>query len=207
MHLPEGKHLIIDSKVSLTAFERFYREEDENDRLKHLKAHIESLRSHVRGLSKKNYQQLYEINSPDYLLLFVPLEPAFSLAIQEDQQLFLDALEKNVVLVSTSTLLATMRTVSYIWRQEKQKRSVLDIARQSGLLYDRFVGFVKTLEQIGLRLDQAQDAYQDAMIKLKTGKRPGTTLIGRAQKIVELGAKATKQLPKEILEEVFEEEE
>jgi DNA recombination protein RmuC len=206
VNLPEGKHLIIDSKVSLTAFERFFREEEEATRKKHLKAHIESVRSHIKGLSGKNYQQLYEINSPDYLLLFVPLEPAFSLALQEDHQLFLDALERNVVLVSSSTLLATMRTVSYIWRQEKQKKSVLDIARQSGLLYDRFVAFVDDLRMIGQRLDQAQDSYQDAMQKLKTGKKYGSTLIGRAQKIKELGAKASKSLPKDLIEEVLEEE-
>ncbi|MBR9923105.1 MAG: DNA recombination protein RmuC [Bacteroidetes bacterium] len=204
VNLPEGKHLIIDSKVSLTAFERFFQEEDDANRIKHLKSHIDSVRQHIKGLSEKNYQQLYQINSPDYLLLFVPLEPAFTLAIQEDHKLFLDALDRNVVLVSTSTLLATMRTVSYIWRQEKQKRSVLEIARQSGLLYDRFVAFVDDLQSVGTRLDQAHASWQGAMQKLTTAKRRGDTLIGRAQKIVELGAKASKHLPKDLIEEALE---
>ncbi|MCB0705157.1 MAG: DNA recombination protein RmuC [Saprospiraceae bacterium] len=204
VNLPEGKHLILDSKVSLTAFERYFNEEEPLLKAKHLKGHIDSVRQHIKGLSDKNYQQLYQINSPDYLLLFIPLESAFTLALHEDNKLFLDALERNIVLVSTSTLLATMRTVSYIWRQEKQKRSVLEIARQSGLLYDRFVTFVDDLKLVGSRLDQAHIAYEGAMHKLTAGKRFGDTLVGRAQKIVELGAKASKHLPKDLIEDALE---
>ncbi len=200
IHLPDNKHLIIDSKVSLVAYEKYFNEQNEAQKLIFLKEHITSLRKHIKDLHSKNYQQLYQINSPDYLLLFVPIEPAFSLATQKDQQLFLDALDKNIVLVTTSTLLATMRTVSYIWKQEKQKKSVLEIARQSGMLYDKFVNFVEDLKSIGVRLDHAQNAYQDAMNKLVDSKKFGDTLVGRAEKIKELGARTNKSLPKELLE-------
>lgn len=195
IHLPDDKHLIIDAKVSLTAYEQFFNADSPDDQRKFLKAHIDSIRNHIKGLSGKNYQQLYNINSPDYLLLFVPIEPAFAVALKEDQRLFLDALDQNIVIVTTTTLLATMRTVAYIWKQEKQKRSVLEIARQSGLLYDRLCAFVDDLKDIGARLSQAQDSWQGAMNKLSDAKRPGDTLIGRAEKIKELGAKTSRQLP------------
>ncbi len=160
---------------------------------------MDSIRRHIRDLSQKNYQQLYQIQSPDYLLLFVPIEPAFSVAVQQDHQLFLDALDRNIVLVTTSTLLATMRTVAFIWKQEKQKQSVQEIARQSGLLYDKFCLFIEDLRSIGQRIDQARGAYDDALRKLSEGKRYGDTLIGRAEKIRELGASASRQLPPELL--------
>lgn len=204
INLPDNKHLIIDCKVSLTAYERFFQASRDEKRKKYLKQHIDSLRTHIRDLSSKNYQQLYQINSPDYLLLFVPIEPAFGIAIQEDSGLFNEALDQNIVIVTTSTLLATMRTVSYIWKQEKQKRNVLEIARQSGLLYDRFVSFVDDLKAVGLRLDSAQGAYQDAMRKLTEGKKFGDTLVGRAERIRELGAKASKTLPPELLDTLDE---
>ncbi len=200
IQLPENKQVIIDSKVSLTAYEQFFNSEDSTLKPRFLKAHIESMKNHIRGLSEKNYAGLYQINSPDYVIMFVPIEPALSVALQEDSKLFTDALERNVVIVSVSTLLATMRTVSFIWKQENQKRNVLEIARQSGMLYDKFVAFVDDLKQIGQRLDMAQNAYHDAMNKLNDSKKYGDTLIGRSEKIRELGAKATKQLPKELLE-------
>lgn len=200
INLPEKKQLIIDSKVSLKAYDQFCQEEEDKAAKKHLKAHLDSIRQHIKGLSKKNYQELYEINSPDYLLLFVPIEPAFTLAIQEDQLLFLDALEKNIVIVSPSTLLATMRTVSFIWKQEKQKNSVIEIARQSGMLYDKFCNFVDDLKTIGQRLDQANGAYASAMNKLVDSKKFGDTLIGRAERIKALGARTTKHLPDDLLE-------
>ncbi|MCB0631339.1 MAG: DNA recombination protein RmuC [Saprospiraceae bacterium] len=200
INLPDDKHLIIDCKVSLTAYERFFQASKDEKRKKYLKQHIDSLRSHIKDLSSKNYQQLYQINAPDYLLLFVPIEPAFGLALQQDSNLFNEALDQNIVIVTTSTLLATMRTVSYIWKQEKQKRNVLEIARQSGLLYDRFVSFVDDLKAVGLRLDTAQSAYHDAMRKLSEGKKFGDTLVGRAERIRELGAKASKSLPPEMLD-------
>ena len=186
--------------MSLVAYERYYNAEEAPERAQHLKAHLNSLRQHVKDLSQKNYQNLYQINTPDYLLLFIPIEPAFGLAIQHDQRLFLDALDRNVVIVTTSTLLATMRTVSYIWKQEKQKRSVQEIARQSGLLYDKFCGFVDDLQAIGQRIDQTRSAYASAMNKLVDSKKYGDTLIGRAEKIKALGAKASKSLPKELLD-------
>lgn len=200
VQLPENRQLIIDAKVSLTAFERFHNENDPAQREQHLRAHVQSLRSHVDNLSRKNYQQLYQVNTPDYLLLFIPLESALSTAAQADPKLFTDALERNIVLVTTSSLLATMRTVSHLWKQEKQTRSVLEIARQSGLLYDRFVAFVEDLRAIGSRLTAAQSAYDDAMHKLINASRHGDTLIGRAEKIRELGAKASKSLPPDLVE-------
>ncbi|MBK8566453.1 MAG: DNA recombination protein RmuC [Saprospiraceae bacterium] len=199
IHLPDEKHLIVDSKVSLKAYEKFYNADNEELRSKHLKEHIDSIRQHLRDLSSKNYTQLHQLNTPDYLLMFVPLEPAFAVALQYDNRLFLDALEKNVVIVTSSTLLATMRTVSYIWRQERQKRNVLEIARQSGMLYDKFVAFVEDLREVGSRLDHAQAALNGAMNKLSESKKYGDTLIGRAQKIKELGAKASKSLPADLI--------
>ena len=200
INLPEQKHLVIDSKVSLVAYERYYSADKSKKKEKFLKAHLDSIRSHFKDLSHKNYQHLYQINSPDYLLMFVPIEPAFNLAVQSDSKLFLDALDKNIVMVTTSTLLATMRTVSYIWKQEKQKRSVLEIGRQSGLLYDKFCNFVDDLQAIGSKIDSAQNAYNDAFNKLVDSKKYGDTLVGRAEKIKELGAKTSKSLPKELLE-------
>lgn len=200
IHLPEGKHLVVDSKVSLVAYEQFFNAADEPARQQFLKAHCESIRKHIKDLSEKNYQHLYQIHSPDYLLLFVPIEPAFAVAVQQDQRLFLDALDKNIVLVTSSTLLATMRTVSFIWKQEKQKHNVLEIARQSGLLYDKLCGFVEDLKAVGQRLDLAQSAYNDAMNKLVDSKKFGDTLLGRAEKIKTLGAKTSKNLPPELLD-------
>lgn len=200
IQLPENKHLIVDSKVSLTAFERYFNANDPAERDQHLKAHISSLRSHVDNLSRTNYQMLYQINTPDYMLLFVPLEGALNAASQADPKLFTDALERNIVIVTTSSLLATMRTVAHLWKQEKQTRSVLEIARQSGLLYDKFVAFVEDLKTIGARLDNARTAYDDAMNKLVSATRPGDTLIGKAEKIRELGARTTKTLPQDLVE-------
>lgn len=201
IQLPDNKQLIVDSKVSLSAFERYYNAEDSSQRDQFLRAHVTSIRNHVDNLSRTNYQMLYQLNTPDYLLLFIPLDGALSAASQADPQLYTDALERNIVLVSTSTLLATVRTVAHLWKQEKQSRSVLEIARQSGLLYDKFVAFVEDLRVIGARLDNARGAYDDAMHKLVSAGRPGDTLIGKAQKIKELGARTTKQLPLDLIEE------
>jgi DNA recombination protein RmuC len=206
IQLPENKQLVVDSKVSLTAFERYFNAADPQEKEQHLRAHVNSLRSHVDNLSRTNYQTLYQINTPDYLLLFVPLDGALSVASQADPRLFTDALERNIVLVSTSSLLATLRTVSHLWKQEKQARSVLEIARQSGLLYDKFVAFVDDLRTIGTRLDNARSAYDDAMHKLTNAARPGDTLIGKAEKIKELGARATKSLPQELIPDESEEQ-
>jgi DNA recombination protein RmuC len=201
IYLPDNRHLIIDSKVSLTDYERYFSSTDRETRNKALKNHIESVRRHIKDLSSKNYQQLHNLNSPDYMLLFIPIEPAFSVALQEDKTLFMEALDKNIVLVTTSTLLATMRTVSHLWKQERQKTNVLEIAKQSGLLYDKFVSFVEDLRSVGGKLELAQNAYQDAMNKLSDGQRFGDTLVGRSERIRELGAKTSKNLPKDLLEQ------
>jgi DNA recombination protein RmuC len=200
IQLPDNKQLIVDAKVSLTAFERYFNTPDPAQRDQYLRAHVSSIRSHVDNLSRTNYQSLYQINTPDYLLLFVPLESALSTATQADPKLFADALERNIVLVTTSSLMATMRTVTHLWRQEKQNRSVLEIARQSGLLYDKFVAFVEDLKSVGGKLDQARSAYDDAMNKLTNASRPGDTLIGKAEKIRELGARTNKSLPQDLLD-------
>ncbi len=200
VNMPGDKQLIIDSKVSLTAYQNYCESENEADKANYLKAHVDSLRRHVKDLNSKNYEQLYQINTPDYLLLFVPIENALGLALQQDSRLFVDALEKNIVVVTTSTLLATMRTVSYIWKQERQKKNVIEIARQSGMLYDKFCAFVEDLKVIGQRLNQAQGAYEGAMNKLSESKKFGDTLIGRAEKIKQLGARASKKIPKELLD-------
>jgi len=200
INMPDGKHLIIDSKVSLKAYEQYFNTAEKGQEKTFLKLHIESIRNHIKDLGSKNYTQLYQINTPDYLLMFIPIETAFTVAVQKNSNLFMEALERNIVLVTTSTLLATMRTVAFIWKQEKQKKNVIEIARQSGLLYDKFVNFVDDLKNIGNRIQQTQSAYGDAMNKLTDSKKFGDTLIGRAERIKDLGAKTSKQLPSDLLE-------
>ncbi|MBN1302521.1 MAG: DNA recombination protein RmuC [Melioribacteraceae bacterium] len=192
VYLPDEKNVIIDSKVSLTAYEQFFSTDDNNDKNKFLTEHIKSVRNHIKDLSQKNYQGLYELNTPDFVLMFIPVEPAFALAVQHDASLFQDAFEKNIVIVSPSTLLATLRTIASIWKQENQNKNALEIARQSGALYDKFVGFVEDLTTIGKKLDSTKDSFSDAMKKLSDGSG---NLIRRAEKLRELGAKSTKFLP------------
>ena len=195
--LPDEKHLIIDAKVSLVAYERLVNAETEDDRKIYSKAHVESIRGHVNGLSAKNYHDLYQINSPDFVLLFVPIESSFSFAVQLDAELFSDAWEKRVVIVSPSTLLATLRTISSIWKQERQIRNVLEIARLSGAMYDKFVGFIGDMENIGKNIKQSQTAYDSAISKLTEGNG---NLTKTAEKIKGLGAKANKQLDQKFTE-------
>jgi len=197
INLPDGKHIIVDSKVSLIAYERAVNAETEEERQKHLKEHLLSLKTHIKGLSEKHYQTASKLNSPDFVLLFIPIESSFSVAIQEDQELFSFAWDQKVVLVSPSTLLATLRTVSSIWQQENQTRNALEIARQSGALYDKFVGFVSDLEKLGNNLKTTRNTYEDAMNKLKDGRG---NLIRSVENIKKLGAKATKELPQKMLE-------
>ncbi|MHB1688547.1 MAG: DNA recombination protein RmuC [Ignavibacteriaceae bacterium] len=197
INLPENKSLVIDSKVSLVAYERYSSAEGETERVNALREHIASLKNHIKGLSGKNYQNLYQIQSLDFVLMFMPIEPAFSLAVQYEPGLFNEAFEKNIVIVSPSTLLATLRTIASIWRQEKQNKNALEIARQSGALYDKFVGFVEDLINIGSKIDAAKGSYSDAMKKLHEGSG---NLVSRAEKIKSLGAKATKSLPKPLLD-------
>ncbi|MBK0379997.1 DNA recombination protein RmuC [Mucilaginibacter segetis] len=196
--LPDDKHLIIDSKVSLIAYEKLVNCETEEERKLFSKAHIESIRNHVLGLSSKNYHALHEINSPDFVLLFVPIESSFSFAVQLDADLFSDAWDKRVVIVSPSTLLATLRTIASIWKQERQNRNVLEIARLSGDMYDKFVGFVGDMEGIGKNIKQTQDNYDKALNKLTDGR--GNLTI-TAEKIKKLGAKANKQIDNKYISE------
>lgn len=195
--LPDNKHLIIDSKVSLVAYERLVNCETEDERRLHSKAHVESLRSHVFNLASKNYQDLYQVNSPDFVLLFVPIEASFSFAIQIDAELFSDAWDRRVVIVSPSTLLATLRTISSMWKQERQTRNVLEIARLSGEMYDKFVGFVSDVENIGKALKSGHDAYEKALNKLTNGRG---NLTVTAEKIKALGARAGKQIDQKYLD-------
>ena len=189
--LPDNKHLIVDSKVSLTAYEKLVNCDTEEERKLYARAHIESIRGHINGLSAKRYHDLYQINSPDFVLLFIPIESSFSVAVTLDADLFTYAWDKRVVVVSPSTLLATLRTIASIWKQERQNRNVLEIARLSGEMYDKFAGFVLDMEGIGKSLKSTQDTYDKALNKLATGRG---NLITTADKIKKLGAKADKQI-------------
>ena len=195
--LPEGRSLVVDSKVSITAYARHAETTDPTVAEQELAAHIQSLRQHIQGLSGKNYSSLYGVGSVDFVLMFVPIEPAFLLALKTAPNLYQEALAKNIVLVCPSTLMATLRTVAHLWRQDHQNRNALEIAKQCGNLYDKFVGFVDDLEKLGQRLDQAQTSYHDAFNKLKTGKG---NLIRSAEKVRELGVKPTKNLASPLIE-------
>ena len=195
--LPEGRSLVVDSKVSITAYSRHAEATDPTVSEQELAAHIQSLRQHIQGLSSKNYSSLYGIGSVDFVLMFVPIEPAFLLALKTAPNLYQEALAKNIVLVCPSTLMATLRTVAHLWRQDLQNRNALEIAKQCGTLYDKFVGFVDDLEKLGQRLDQAQTSYHDAFNKLKSGKG---NLIRSAEKVRELGVKPSKNLSVPLIE-------
>jgi DNA recombination protein RmuC len=199
INLPENKSLIIDSKVSLLAYENYCSSENEGDKAAYLKEHISSIRKHLRELSAKNYQNLYQLNSLDFVLLFMPIEPAFSLAVQNDLNIFNEAFERNIVIVSPSTLLATLRTIASIWRQEYQNRNALEIARQSGALYDKFQGLISDLIELGKKMNAMQLNYEEAMKKLYSGRG---NLLSSVEKIKRLGAKATKSLPQSLLNRV-----
>lgn len=197
INLPENKHLIIDSKVSLTAYVEYYNAEDEITEQQAIKRHLDSIKRHYMELSDKDYPNLYGINTPDHVLMFVPNEPALMLALNEDKNLYLNALEKNIVLVSASTLLATLSTVASIWKQEDQKRNALEIAEESGKLYDKFEGFIKDLIKVGNSLKTSKDSYEDAMNKLTDGRG---NIIRKIENLKELGAKTKKSLPQNIID-------
>lgn len=196
--LPEEKHIIIDSKVSLVSYERFISEKDDSERENHLKAHILSVKTHVKGLSDKNYQSALSVNSPDFVLLFMPIEPSFSIAAQYDPALFSYAWDRKVVIVSPTTLLATLRTISSVWKNERQTKNAQDIAEKAGNLYDKFVGFIDDMQKIDRSLKAAQNSYNDAFGKLSLGRG---NLISRTEKIKALGAKADKSIPSNLIEE------
>lgn len=195
VHLPDEKRLIIDSKVSLTAYERYASAEDEAERQSALKQHVNSLRSHVKGLSRKNYHDLYGGSSPDFVLMFVPIESAFGLALQHDTGLYYEAFDKNIVMVSPSTLLATLATIDSVWKQEYQSKNAMEIAERGGALYDKFVLFVESMQDIGQRIRQTQESYDQAMTRLSTGQG---NVIRQVEMLRELGAKASKTIPGDI---------
>ena len=204
INLPENKHLIVDAKVSLTAYESYFNAEGEDEKAAALKRHIDSIRKHIKELGNKRYSDLYGINTPDYVLMFVPVEPALLVALNDNQALYMEALERNVVMVSTSTLLATLSTVASIWKQEDQKQNVQEIVRQAGMLYDKFEGFVQDLLKVGKSINTAKEGYDSAMNKLSTGRG---NLVRRVEKLRELGVSPKKELPRKLIDRSVEDAE
>jgi DNA recombination protein RmuC len=197
IHLPEERRLVVDSKISLDAYQASVAAEDSAARDVCIKEHIASVQAHIKGLAAKNYQQLYGIQSLDFVILFMPLEPAFLLAVSHEKDLFMDAWNRNVLLVSPSTLLFVVRTVAHLWRQEAQTRNAQDIAHRGAELYDKLVGFVKDFEGLGSRIKQAQEHYDDALSKLHTGKG---NVIRQAEMLRTLGVKPSRTLPAPLVE-------
>jgi DNA recombination protein RmuC len=197
--LPDEKHLIVDAKISLLAYERMMSAETEEEKLINLKQHLLSVKSHIDGLAGKNYQNLYQINSPDFVLLFMPIESSFSVTVQTDNELFNYAWDRKVVIVSPTTLLATLRTIASIWKVDRQNKNVFEIAEEAGALYDKFVGFLEDMDKIGKHIDLTQKAHDDAFKKLQYGNG---NLIGKVEKIKKLGAKtkSNKQIDSKFLE-------
>ncbi|HBS54090.1 MAG TPA: DNA recombination protein RmuC, partial [Flavobacterium sp.] len=196
INLPDGKKMIVDSKVSLTSYEKYINEEDDELKSNFLKEHVNSIKRHVEQLGNKNYQDLYQIESPDFVLLFIPIEPAFAMALNEDTTLYNKAFEKNIVIVTPATLLATLRTIDSMWTNQKQQENALEIARQAGALYDKFEGFVADLIKIGKKIDESKVEYAGAMNKLVEGKG---NLISSVERLKKMGAKAKKALPDNII--------
>jgi|JI9StandDraft_2_1071091.scaffolds.fasta_scaffold01479_6 DNA recombination protein RmuC len=196
INLPDGKKMIIDSKVTLTAYERYINEEDSDVKNQYLKEHVVSINRHVEQLGSKNYHDLYHMESPDFVLLFIPIESAFAVALNEDTTLYNKAFEKNIVIVTPSTLLATLRTIDSMWTNQKQQENAIEIARQAGALYDKFEGFVSDLIKIGKKMDEAKIEYGNAMNKLVDGKG---NLITSVEKLKKMGAKAKKALPESVI--------
>lgn len=201
INLPDEKHIIIDSKVSLVAYEALVNSDTEDDKSRFLKEHLLSVRNHIKGLSEKNYQASPDLTSPDFVLLFMPIESAFSMAIQADQDLYAFAWDRKIVIVSPTTLLATLRTIASIWKQEKQTRNALEIARQGGALYDKFKNFVDDLLDVGKKMDAAKLSYADAMNKLSSGSG---NILTRIESLKKLGAKTTKEMPPALVERAGE---
>ncbi|HPJ10903.1 MAG TPA: DNA recombination protein RmuC [Flavobacterium sp.] len=196
INLPDGKKMVVDSKVSLTGYEKYINEEDEALKNTYLKEHVNSIRRHVDQLGEKNYHDLYQIESPDFVLLFIPIEPAFAIALNEDTALYNKAFERNIVIVTPSTLLATLRTIDSMWANQKQQENAFEIARQAGALYDKFHGLLTDLISVGKKIDDAKLGYSDAMNKLADGKG---NLITSVEKLKKMGAKAKKSLPENVL--------
>ena len=202
VYLPDERHIVIDSKVNLSAYERFYSMVDGPERDAELRLHISAFRKHVDELSVKRYQDHYKLNSLDFVLMFVPIEPAFNLAIGSDNSIYDDAFSRKIIIVTPTTLHATLHTIANIWRQEYHTRNSQEIARQSSALYDKFVGFVDDLKDIGKKLGDASESYDSAFKKLSTGKG---NLIKSTERIRELGVKTRKQIDKRLIETALDE--
>jgi DNA recombination protein RmuC len=198
VHLPEKKDIIIDSKVSLVAYEKYVRTEDVDERNQAVKQHLLSINAHLKSLESKRYDELPGVKSLDFVLMFIPIESAFMLAIDKDSEIFRKAFDQNIMIVSPSTLLVTLRTIQNIWRYEYQNKNALEIAEKAGNLYDKFVSFVADLERIGDHIDYTRKAYDGAHNKLVSGKG---NLISRTQMLIELGVKSRKQMPDSVLQE------
>lgn len=196
LNLPMERHIIIDSKVSLNNYEQYFNSADNTIKTDQLKKHLISIKKHVLELAEKNYQTLYSVGSLDFVLMFIPIEQAYTLVVQNDQEIFSEAYKRNVILVSPSTLIATLRTISNIWKSEYQNKNALEIAQQSGALYDKFVGFVDDIKAIGKNIEGTKTAYVEAVKKLYEGRG---NLISRAEKIKALGVKTTKDLDAKLI--------
>ncbi len=203
IHLPDNKKMIVDSKVSLTAYEQYVNAEKDEEKERFAKEHVNSLKRHVEQLSEKRYEDIYKIASPDFVLLFVPIEPAFAVALNQESTLYNKAFEKNIVIVTPTTLLATLRTIDTMWNNEKQQRNAIEIARQAGALYDKFEGLLKDLISIGKKIDATKSDYSAAMNKLVEGRG---NLITSVEKLKKMGAKAKKALPESIINRAIEDE-
>jgi len=196
INLPDGKKMIVDSKVSLVAYEKWINEESEILKIDFLREHVNSIKRHVEQLGSKNYHDLYQIESPDFVLLFIPIEPAFAIALNEDSTLYNKAFDRNIVIVTPTTLLATLRTIDSMWTNQKQQENAFEIARQAGALYDKFEGFVTDLVRIGNKIKDTKTEYENAMSKLVDGRG---NLISSVEKLKKMGAKAKKSLPENII--------
>jgi DNA recombination protein RmuC len=201
IHLPENRVVIVDAKVSLSAYERFVNSEEPAEKARHLKEHITALRAHITGLSDKAYEAIPDLRTLDFVLLFVPIEPALMLAMEHDKELFQDALKRNIVLVSPTTLLAVLRTIAHLWRQEQQNQNAQEIARQAGDLYDKLVGFVEDMQKLGERIEQTSKTYEAAFNKLSSGRG---NVLSRAQKLHRLGVQSSKNLPENLVQAALE---
>lgn len=195
INLPENRQIIIDCKVSLTAYDRFIAAEEQSNKDLALKQHLESIKSHIKNLQSKSYEQLDALNTTDYVMLFVPIEPALTLALAEDKDLYQYALDRNIILVSNTTLMATMRTVSFIWKKQNQEKNAKLIAKTAGQLYEKFVGFLEDLNDLGAQIDRSQKSYNKALNKLSDSPSRGKTILGKIEQLKELGAETNKQLP------------
>jgi len=196
INLPDGKKMIVDSKVSLVAYEKWINEDSDILKIDFLREHVNSIKRHVEQLGNKNYQDLYQIESPDFVLLFIPIEPAFAIALNEDSTLYNRAFDRNIVIVTPTTLLATLRTIDSMWSNQKQQENAFEIARQAGALYDKFEGFVSDLVRIGNKIKDTKTEYESAMSKLVEGRG---NLISSVEKLKKMGAKAKKSLPENII--------